>query len=65
MVKKVPVVQKMRGCGSVVKNVPVVQDMRVDSVPGLKIPRRKKWQTTPTFLLRKFHGQMSLMDYSP
>ena len=48
-----------------VKNVPVVKKMRVDSIPGLKVPRRKKWQTTSTFLVRKFHGQMRLVDYSP
>ena len=30
-----------------------------------KIPWRRKWQLTPVFLPRKFHGQRSLMDYSP
>ena len=29
------------------------------------IPWRKPWQPTPVFLLRKFHGQRSLVDYSP
>ena len=30
-----------------------------------KIPCRRKWQLTPVFLLEKFHGQRSLVDYSP
>ena len=29
------------------------------------IPWRKPWQPTPVFLLGKFHGQRSLVDYSP
>ena len=29
-----------------------------------KIPWRRKWQPTPTFLPRKSHGQRSLMGYS-
>ena len=30
-----------------------------------KTPWRKKWQPTPVFLLRKSHGQRSLVGYSP
>ena len=30
-----------------------------------KIPWSRKWQPTPVFLLRKSHGQGSLVDYSP
>ena len=30
-----------------------------------KIPWRKKWQHFSIFLLGKFHGQRSLMGYSP
>ena len=30
-----------------------------------KIPWRWKWQPTPVFLPRKFHGQRSLVGYSP
>ena len=29
------------------------------------IPWRRKWQPTPVFLPRKFHGQRSLVGYSP
>jgi len=29
-----------------------------------KIPWRRKWQTTPVFLLGKSHGQRSLAGYS-
>ena len=30
-----------------------------------KIPGRRKWQPTPVFLPGKFHGQRSLVGYSP
>ena len=30
-----------------------------------KIPWRRKWQITPVFLLGEFHGQRSLVGYSP
>ena len=30
-----------------------------------KIPWRKAWQPTPVFLQREFHGQGSLVGYSP
>ena len=30
-----------------------------------KIPWRRKWQPTPVFLPEKFHGQRSLLGYSP
>ena len=34
-------------------------------VPVGKIPWRRKWQPTPIYLPRKFHGQRSPMGYSP
>jgi len=30
-----------------------------------KIPWRRKWQPTPVFLPEEFHGQRSLVGYSP
>ena len=30
-----------------------------------KIPWRRKWQSTPVFLPREFHGQRNLVGYSP
>ena len=30
-----------------------------------KIPWRRQWQPTPVFLPREFHGQRSLVGYSP
>ena len=30
-----------------------------------KIPCRRKWQPTPIFVPRKFHGQRSWVGYSP
>ena len=29
-----------------------------------KIPWRRKWQSSPVFFPREFHGQRSLLDYS-
>ena len=54
--------------GSVVTNLPAsVEDARDRvSIPGLrKIPWRRKWQPTPVFLPRIFHGQRAPAGYSP
>ena len=38
----------------------------VSSIPGLgRSPWRRKWQPAPVFLPREFHGQRSLVGYSP
>ena len=42
----------------------VMQKMQVHSWVG-KIPQRRKWQPIPVFLPGKFHGQRSLVGYSP
>ena len=47
-----------------VKNSSAKQEMWVQSLIK-KIPWRRKWQTTPVFLLGKSHGQRSLVGYSP
>ena len=51
----------------VVKNPPAnAGDKRCRFDPWVrKIPWSKKWQPTPVFLLGKFHGQRSLVGYSP
>ena len=47
------------------KNLPAnAEDTRDHSWDG-KIPWRRKWQRTPIFLTGKFHGQRSLVGYSP
>ena len=47
-----------------VKNLPAIQETWVHPwVP--KIPWRWKWQPTAVFLPGEFHGQRSLMGYSP
>ena len=51
------------GC-SVVKNPPAVQETRVLSL-SWEDPQRSKWQPTPVLLPEKFHGQRSLVGYSP
>ena len=35
------------------------------SIPGWKIPWRRKRQPTPVFLPREFHGQKSLVGCNP
>ena len=54
--------------GAVVKNPPVsAGDARdTGSIPGSgKIPWSRKWQPTPVLFPGKFHGQRSLVGYSP
>ena len=47
-----------------VKNLPAIQETQVQSL-GRKDPLEKEWQPTPVLLSGEFHGQRSLMDYSP
>ena len=49
-----------------VKNPPANAGATRDpgSIPGGKIPWRRKWQPAPGFLTGIFHGQKSLTDYS-
>ena len=53
--------------GTVVKNLPAnAGDTRHGLDPWVrKIPCRRKWQPTPVFLPREFHGQRILAGYSP
>ena len=46
-----------------VKNLPPVQETWEPWVR--KIPWRREWQSTPVFLPGEFHGQRSLVGYSP
>ena len=47
-----------------VKNLPAMQEIQFRSL-GWEDPLRREWQLTPVFLPRKFHGQRSLLGYSP
>ena len=47
-----------------VKNLPAVQETWFDPWDG-KVPWRRERKPTPVFLPGEFHGQRSLMDYSP
>ena len=47
-----------------VKNPYAVQETQVQSL-GQKDPWRREWLPTPIFLLGDFHGQRSLVGYSP
>ena len=47
-----------------VKRLPAMRETRFDPWVG-KIPWRRKWQPTPILLPGKFHGQRSLVGYSP
>ena len=51
-------------CGSVVKNLPAnAGDMGL--ISGLGRSPEKDLTTNPVFLLAEFHGQRSLVGYSP
>ena len=43
-----------------IKNLPAMRETWVG-----KIPWRREWQPTPVFLPGEFHGQRSLVGYSP
>ena len=47
-----------------VKNLPAMQEIQVRSL-GQEDPLEKEWIPTAVFLPGEFHGQMSLVDYSP
>ena len=47
-----------------VKNLPAVQEIWLQAV-GQEDPWRREWQPTPVYLPREFHGQRSLVAYSP
>ena len=47
-----------------IKNLPANAG-GVGSVRVGKIPWRREWQPTPVFLPEEFHGQRSLVGYSP
>ena len=47
-----------------VKNRPAVQETQVNPGSG-KFSWRRKWLTAPVFLPGEFHGQKSLVGYSP
>ena len=47
-----------------VKNLPAVQETQVCSMGQEDFPAQK-WQPTPVFLPGEFHGQRSLVGYSP
>ena len=48
----------------IAKNPPEMQRPGFSSLVG-KIPWRRAWQPTPVFLPGEFHGQRSLVGYSP
>ena len=50
--------------GSMVKNLPI--NARDGFNPRIgKMPWRRQWQLTPVFSPGKFHGERSLVGYSP
>ena len=50
--------------GFIAKNPSAMQEVWFDPWV-MKILLRRKWQSTPVFLPGKFHGQRSLVGYSP
>ena len=54
--------------GQMVKNLPAMQEIWVPSPVGkdpLENPWKREQQPTPVFLPGEFHGQKSLVRYSP
>ena len=47
-----------------IKNLPAMQEIWFNPWVG-KIPWRRKWLPTPVFMPGEFHGQRSLVGYSP
>ena len=47
-----------------VKSLPGVRESCIQPL-AWEDPERRKWQTTLVFLSGKFHGQRSLVGYSP
>ena len=47
-----------------VKKLPAMQETQVQSL-GWEDPLKKEWLLTPVFLSGEFHGQRSLVGYSP
>ena len=47
-----------------IKDLPALQKTWFDPWVG-KIPWRRKWLSTPVFLLGESHGQRGLVDHSP
>ena len=47
----------------IVRTLPEMQETWVRSLGG--IPWRRKWQSTPVFLPKEFHGQRSMAGYNP
>ena len=52
---------------SVGKDPPTVRGVREMLVPslGLEVPWRRAWKPIPEFLPEEYHGQRSLVGYSP
>ena len=48
-----------------VKNLPATWETRVQSLGWEDALERREWQPTPVFLPGEFHGQRSLVGYSP
>ena len=47
-----------------INNLPAMQETQVQFL-GWKIPWKRKWEITLVFLPGEFHGQRSLVEYSP
>ena len=46
------------------KKIPAIEEIQGTSWVAM-IPWKRKWQPTPVFLPGEFHGQRSLVGYSP
>ena len=60
----VPITRRVSLVVQMVNNLPAMQETGFDPWVG-KILSRREWQPAPVFLPGEFHGQRSLVGYSP
>ena len=48
-----------------VKNLPAMWETQVQPLDLEDSPGKREWQPTPVFLPGEFHGQRSMVGYSP
>ena len=60
-----PVSERAFLVAQVVENLLAMQEILGLIPRSGRFPWRREWQPTPVFLPREFHGQRSLVGYSP
>ena len=63
-VKYIHLTNSLPSVAQMIKNLPAMQETWIQSL-GWEIPWRWKWHPNPVFLPGEFHGEKSLVGYSP